>query len=374
MDRERVETGQTVLVSGDRIVAIGAAGEISIPEGTTVIDGNGRFLLPGLTDAHVHIATTPWATALPDFGVAPLYLASGITTVMNLGGTPTQLDWKRRIESGELLGPTIYTSGAFINEPRVITPEDVRREILDQAREGYDLIKFHELDETTTGLSLPAYRAMIETAREAGLPLVGHAPVNLGLDVMLEAHQAVAHVGALSNIYFLPMASNLRVLALTAAAVLVATAIAAAWGAAALRGGRQVGYPQPQYLSGFRSLTGLVVLATVLAVACIASVLPGAPLFESSFLRVLLTADAIFISAATVLLVIFTTRIVLDTHATAFARLQASAVSIACVALALVLTMFWVPVSWRSAGQRDRSAGKAPARCRDLRTDHAGRV
>ena len=56
MDRERVETGQTVLVRDDRIVAIGAADEISIPDDATVVDGKGRFLLPGLTDAHVHIA------------------------------------------------------------------------------------------------------------------------------------------------------------------------------------------------------------------------------------------------------------------------------------------------------------------------------
>ena len=224
------------------------------------------------------------------------------------------MKWKRRVEAGELQGPTIYTSGMFINEPRVTTPEDVRLEVLDQARQGYDLIKFHELDETTTGLSLPAYRTMIETAREArACPLVGHAPVNLGLDVMLEAHQAVAHVGALSNIYFLPIASNLRVLALTAAAVVVPMAIAAGWGVAAIQGGKRA--------TGIDNLRIPVTHSDAHRVGdtghrsrgvCVAMVMPGAPLFESSFLRVLLTADAVFIAAATVLLVIFTARIVRD--------------------------------------------------------------
>jgi imidazolonepropionase-like amidohydrolase len=349
MDRERIETGRTVLVRGDRIVAIGAAVDVSIPDDAMVVDGGGRFLLPGLTDAHVHIASTPWATAPPDFGVGPLYLASGITTVLNLGGTPTQLEWKRRVEAGELIGPTIYTSGMFINEPRVTTPEDVRREILDQARRGYDLIKFHELDGTTTGLSLLAYRTMIETARDAGLPLVGHAPVNLGLDVMLEAHQALAHVGALSNIYFLPIVSNLRLLALTAAAVAVPMAIAAGWGIAAMLGRRRpTGGRPPEYLSRIQTLTGSVTLAAILAVSCVAMVLPGAPLFESVVLRLVLTAAALFIAAATVLIVALTSRIVRDTSAPTFARVQASAVSIASAALAFVLTMFWVPVSWRS--------------------------
>jgi hypothetical protein len=370
MDRERVETDQTVLVRGDRIVAIGRAGEVSIPDDAMVVEGEDRFLMPGLTDAHVHIATTPWATARPDFGVAPLYLASGITTIVNLGGTPTQLEWKRRVESGEILGPTIYTSGMFINEPRVITADEVRREILDQAREGYDLIKFHELDGTTAGLSLPAYRMMIETARDAGLPLVGHAPVNLGLDVMLDAHQALAHVGALSNIYFLPMASNLRLLALTAAAVVVPMAVAAGWAVAMLgrrlrtsrHSARDPAARHSVYLSRIRTLTGSVTLAAVIAVACVAMVLPGAPLFESVGLRLLLTAAAVFIAAATVLLVALTAQIVRDTSTPALARVEASAVSIAGTALAFVLTMFWVPVSWRST---DSSIDRLATRVRD---------
>src|SRR5206468_10153222 len=111
---------------------------------------------------------------------------------------------------------TIYTSGPFINEPRVNTPEEVQREIVAQARQGYDLIKFHELPDTTTGLSLAAYRKMNETAREVGIPLVGHAPNNLGLDVMLEERQSLAHVGNLGNIYFLPLQVNFRVLMVSA--------------------------------------------------------------------------------------------------------------------------------------------------------------
>ena len=55
MDSEHVDAGRTVLVRGDRILAIGAAGELAPPRGATVIDGAGRWLVPGLTDAHVHL-------------------------------------------------------------------------------------------------------------------------------------------------------------------------------------------------------------------------------------------------------------------------------------------------------------------------------
>jgi len=87
MDRERVERRQTVVVRGGRVVASGATGDVSVPEGAMVIDGAGGYLMPGLTDAHVHLPGTVFARGRADFGDAPLYLAFGVTTVMNLGGT-----------------------------------------------------------------------------------------------------------------------------------------------------------------------------------------------------------------------------------------------------------------------------------------------
>ena len=115
MADERVESDRTVVVRGDRIVSIGAGDRIAVPPGATVIDGTGRFLMPGLTDAHVHLEA--WQGVRPDFGDAPLYLAHGVTTIVNLRGTPEFLDWRRRVNSGELLGPTIYTAGEFIIGP-----------------------------------------------------------------------------------------------------------------------------------------------------------------------------------------------------------------------------------------------------------------
>src|SRR5262249_36851425 len=138
-----------------------------------------------------------------DCGDAAIYLAYGVTTVVNLSGSPTILEWRKKVAAGELLGPTIYTSGPFVNEPRVNTPDEVERDIVAQAQLGYDLIKFHEFfQRTTTGLSLAAYRRMVETARRIGIPLVGHAPVNLGIDEMLQAHQSIAHLGMLPTSTF----------------------------------------------------------------------------------------------------------------------------------------------------------------------------
>ena len=374
MDRERVEPRQTVVVRGDRIAAIGATGDVSVPEGAMVIDGAGGYLMPGLTDAHVHLPGTVFARSRPDFGDAPIYLAFGVTSVMNLGGTATDLEWRRRVEAGEMLGPTIYTSGEFVNEPRVNTIEDVQREVDAHVRDGYDIIKFREVMDpsgrftaTSHGLSLPVYQKLNEAARIAGIPLVGHAPVNLGLEALLETRQDLAHSGALSNIYFLPLASNARLLVVTGAAYLALVAVATSWGFAAIirrwRAARVSGSPT---LSRIRSLTDWVLVAGVIALACAATFLPGGPLFESLALRLLFTVVALFIAVAAVALSLHTFRLWRDDTASRLARVQASLVSIATLALAYVLASFWVPVAWRSSdggierlAQRVRDSGIA---------------
>ena len=360
MDRERVETGRTVLTRGSRIAAIGARSAVTVPDDALVIQGEGRFLTPGLTDTHVHLVGDGTAfgggAARPDFGDAPLYLAHGVTTVFNLRGTPEQLEWRRRIESGELVGPTIYTSGRFVNEPRVSSPEEVRDEIAAQARDGYDLVKYHEIlpradrPGTRVGLSLPAYVAMNETAREVGLPLLGHAPVNLGLDALLRARQSLAHVGMLTNIHFLPAVSNIEIFLVTGAALLILTVVVVAWGVAAVaaRRGRETGC-RPPTVSRLRALTGCVLAGGLVAAGCAALFLPGGPLFDSFTLRFVFTAVALLVSAATVVLVLAGIGVWRDSSTSGFARLQAVAASLAGLGFAYGALTFWIPVAWRSS-------------------------
>ncbi len=357
MDNERVLAGRTVLVGGDRIVAIGAADELAVPPGATAIDGAGRYLVPGLTDAHVHLEGdgTGFGTARPNFGDGPLYLAYGVTTVFNLRGTPVQLDWRRRVEKGELTGPTIYTAGEFVNEPRVHTAEDVEREITAQARAGYDLIKFHEIMDpaqgfTTTGLSLPAYWKMIEAADAARIPLVGHAPVNLGLEVLLQAGQPLAHVGTLSNIHFLPLNANRGWLFLTAAALITLIAVVIAGAVVAFLRRRRSPPPRPSArLSRLRVLAGIVLATWVPAVVGAALFLPGGPLFDSFALRVAFTALILVAAAATVWLVVVTVQIWRDPGTSSASRARAAVASVASLAVVWAGLVFWVPVAWRSS-------------------------
>ena len=108
MDSERVLEGYTVVVQEGRIVALGEVDQVNVPAGAHVINGAGAYLMPGLADMHLHL------TFDADPNSMRLYLAQGVTTVRNLNAVPAQLAWRERVLSGEILGPTIYTSGPTI--------------------------------------------------------------------------------------------------------------------------------------------------------------------------------------------------------------------------------------------------------------------
>jgi dolichol kinase len=363
LDREGVERDRTVLVREDRIVSVGSRSEVKLPADAVVIDGAGQYLVPGLTDAHVHVPGTPVMRTRDDFGDAPIYLAYGVTTVVNVGGSPTVLEWRKRVDAGTLLGPAIYTAGPFVNEPRVNTPDEVERDIVTQAELGYDLIKFHELLGTTTGLSLPAYRRMVETARRIGLPLVGHAPVNLGIDEMLQQRQSIAHMGMVGNLYFLPFSSHTTTLLVTAiASVILICMVLASIVAAIVRRSSKKRLRRQSAAGTMKRLTGLIALATAGAFMCVVAYLPGGPLFDSVLLRLAFTGLTGIITVATLMAGFVTVRLLRDVETPTLGKMQALLAVICAVALTVAMLGFWVPVSWRST---DAGIERVAKRVRD---------
>jgi imidazolonepropionase-like amidohydrolase len=197
MDRERVLADQTVLVRDGKIVRLGSAGDVAVPEGATRIDGRGRWLMPGLADMHAHLFSDD---AFPD-SLAPdelaVMLANGVTTVRFMIGTPEQLELRSRVAAGELLGPTIYSAspqlsgkayGEIFNGRVVTTPEEARAAVREVSAAGYDFVKLTYL------ISRPVYDAVVETAREVGIPVIGHVDPQVGLERALEAGQQIEHL------------------------------------------------------------------------------------------------------------------------------------------------------------------------------------
>jgi imidazolonepropionase-like amidohydrolase len=184
MDDERVLAGQTVLVRDGRVAAIGPAAQVSIPTGATRIDGRGKFLMPGLVDLHIHMAG-PREIQL---ALLKMYVVNGVTTVLNLRGTPEYLALRNESSEGRLLAPRFYTVGPYVNEPFVVTPDSVEKVVVAQKRAGYDFIKLHG------NLSREAYSRLNAVARREGIRVIGHAPRNLGIDALFaEGQYALAH-------------------------------------------------------------------------------------------------------------------------------------------------------------------------------------
>ena len=189
MDREVVLEDHTVLVRDGRIAALGPADALELPEDAQRIDGRGRFLMPGLADMHVHA----W-----DESDLLLFVANGVTTVRNLFGAPLHLEWRARIERGELVGPRIYTAGPIIDGKPAVWPGSVELTDPDQAIEvvaaqkeaGYDFLKPYAL------LTPECYEALVLAGDELGLPLMGHVPEALTLAEVLAAGQrTIEHLG-----------------------------------------------------------------------------------------------------------------------------------------------------------------------------------
>lgn len=357
MADDRVRNDQVVLVRNGRIVAMGSRSQIPVPPEAHVIDGEGRYLVPGLTDAHVHLDGdgTRFGTSRPDFGDGPLYLAHGVTTVINLRGLPEHLEWRRRVESGDLVGPTIYTAGEFVNEPRVFTAEDVQREIAAQAEAGFDLIKFREVytreagEMTTVGLSRETYMAMNDAARALDLPLVGHAPVNLGLEAVLEARQPLAHLGTLSNVYFLPLAGNRVWVIVTGLAFAVLLLLTVISGVAAIVRSRRPIPRVSQPISRIRIFADSVLLTSVLTGAAAILLLPGGPWFASTVLRVVFTVLCLGLAVMASTLLVVTVTTWQEPRVSRARRTQASIASVVGLVLATASLAFWVPIAWRSS-------------------------
>lgn len=170
----------TVIITGNRIAAINGA----IPAGAEVIDGKGRWLIPGLADMHVHLAADVFfgpkqPLQSPDvvFNTQDLmtpFIANGVTTVLDLNANMETFGQKKEIEHGHVIGPRIALA-ALINggkgQGRIAnTPEEGRLFVRSAKAEGYDFIKLYsELNEET-------YAAIIDEAAKQGMKTIGHIP------------------------------------------------------------------------------------------------------------------------------------------------------------------------------------------------------
>jgi hypothetical protein len=187
MDGGRVLAKHDLLVQDGRIARISPTGAVAAPDGTIVVDGTGRFLMPGLAEMHAHVPGPEPAGYAED--LLTLFAAHGITTIRGTLGQPLHLDLRNRIERGELIGPRLFTSGPSINGNTAPDAATARRMVREQKAAGYDFLKLHP------GLEREVFDALAATSRAERIPFSGHVSVAVGVENALAAGQsAIDHL------------------------------------------------------------------------------------------------------------------------------------------------------------------------------------
>jgi hypothetical protein len=169
MGHPGADADERVVVDGGIIRAVGPAATTPAPQGARIVDGHGRWLLPGLVDMHVHTLLSSSSYLLD--------LANGITSVREMDGFPWLLSMRAEARAGRLLVPNLYVAGHILNgEPMewyaavVTTPEEARNIVDRQKSAGYDFIKIHNI------MRPEVFDAICDEARKGRIAVVGHIP------------------------------------------------------------------------------------------------------------------------------------------------------------------------------------------------------
>jgi len=199
--------GMTVVTSGGRITAVGPSDSVSVPGGAVVVDGTGKYLIPGLWDMHVHSTFDRYERSI----VLPLDIANGVTGVRDMAGdctgpcadkdtaynpvhSPTAEmihHWQHEIAAGTLLGPRMVVASNMLDGPHTIwegaiaihDTAEARAAVREQQGRGADFIKVY------SGLSRENYLAIADEAKRRGIPFVGHVPDAVSLADAADAGQ-----------------------------------------------------------------------------------------------------------------------------------------------------------------------------------------
>jgi imidazolonepropionase-like amidohydrolase len=217
-----------ILVEGDRIRAVGASRELSIPDGAEVVDLSSAIVLPGLIDCHTHLSAradrfdeiyafknTPYDAAFAAVKNARTTLEAGFTTVRDVGSRAfLAVDLRDAINEGFLVGPRIVASGPgismtgghgdlnrFAPQVRVTTfpndrdfkiadgPDQVRQVTRAQLKYGVDIVKIHASGGVMSRGDSPGaaqftieeLKAAVEEAHAAGRKVAAHAHGTQGI-------------------------------------------------------------------------------------------------------------------------------------------------------------------------------------------------
>lgn len=173
----RLQRDRTVVITGNRIRAIGRSGMMKLPRGTKVVDAAGKYLIPGLWDMHVHPHREDRALHF-----YPLFLAHGVTGIREMGSyLDTLLYWRGKVRRHEIAGPRVVWSTPLVDGSpptwrhgvAVGSPGDAVQLVDSMQRLGFDLVKVYGR------LRREVYFALAAEARRRQMRFGGHVPYSI---------------------------------------------------------------------------------------------------------------------------------------------------------------------------------------------------
>jgi len=127
----------SVIISAGRIAAIGKSSIVAVPQGATVVDAAGKFLIPGLWDMHVHPGGREYLK---------LFIANGVTGIRVMWGSPEDYESRKNIEAGDLLGPRMVIASPLVDGPKPYWPGSISVSTTAEARQVVDKAKMSGAD------------------------------------------------------------------------------------------------------------------------------------------------------------------------------------------------------------------------------------
>ena len=173
MDKNEVLANRDVVVKNGVIIDIGKTSKIKFSSDAVIIDGKGKFLMPGLAEMHAHVPPVDDLGPMKD--VLMLFALNGVTTIRGMLGHPRHIELRNKIQSGEIIGPRLITSGPSFSGNSVKTPEAAITMVQEEKKAGYDFLKLHP------GLSKETFAAVVSTANSVHMPFAGHVSFDVGV-------------------------------------------------------------------------------------------------------------------------------------------------------------------------------------------------
>lgn len=206
-------SSNTVVENASVVIASNLIQSINgtIPKNAKLIDGKGKWLIPGFVDMHVHSPTDsgPFGAKLPTQGASlffnlqdnmTLFNANGVTTIFELSAVAEHFGQRNEIGKGTVIGPRMALAkmidGGEGQGVKVNTPEDGRQAVRSAKAEGYEFIKVYAY------LNVETYKAIIEEANKQQLKVIGHIPDAFKgklKEAFIPGFAMVAHAEELTN-------------------------------------------------------------------------------------------------------------------------------------------------------------------------------